>query len=31
VAIGGVTSGHQTRPVADIIAMKVAERQAAQG
>ena len=26
VAIGGVTSGAQTRPVADIIAIKIAER-----
>lgn len=26
VAVGGVTSGHQTRPVADIIAIKIAER-----
>ncbi len=26
VAVGGVTAGSQTRPVADIIAMKIAER-----
>lgn len=28
VAVGGVTSGHQTRPVADILALRVAEHRA---
>lgn len=27
VAIGGVTAGHQTRPVADIISLKIQDRQ----
>ncbi|WP_375259941.1 hypothetical protein [Citreimonas sp.] len=31
VAVGGVTAGHQTRPVADILALRVSERPAREG